>query len=712
MIVGEDEGGDDVEIAAHRLRVVLENELVRPGVEQDDSGLAADEGAEPPPRSQTLVCSVLIQNTDLGHATTTEGAYPIRAGACQREAHDSGVPMQSHRAKAPGQIPIPGVWSTTLKGCTRMGAQARRCVASESTAAAFEPAGRSYGMLYSPEPKGEDGYMLLRRSLRRNSVILALTVGVVIACGLPGCLGAVGTPDRPVVLLVTPCDGLEATRGVADLIADQLSDRTGLVVVPRVEPDYASTLAALCASEGDMVALLPPHLYVEAHDDTAGEVEVRLRGVRNGQSFYYASVYARRDLGIEGLRDLDGRPWMYNDPLSMSGYVIPYGGVFQPWNLDIGAVAPSGGHRDSLIAVMEGEVDFCTGYGFAPSAPEAWSGEAWRFGDDPELWIWDRWNEVPFRPAFRGACNDLRRSIADEYGLEEVLSAVGVVGNIGPLPNDGLALGPGFPESAATQLIDAVKALFEDGESATPWGEDTFYSWTGVTEVDDSDYDAYRELIEQMNLDESASGTAPSATGNVPPPSTPSAEEAPAGSEDASSEELAWESLPVDPSYTPESFTAYEWDGSSMVDWLELPIASSAHWEGWPVSEVRIGRSAEQVAIRWCFSHEPEEKPYNVRARFAGPDGLFFDVVVGLSPLVFSFSRDTDIAFGESHAGTRWWSMPDVTEEYAELVLADVEFYPGVWLRDVLGWSCVLSVEYSGPRGYHRLERYTFALRP
>lgn len=540
--------------------------------------------------------------------------------------------------------------------------------------------------------------MRVRRSLRWNSLILTLTAGVVIAWGQLGCLGAVGTPDRPVVLLVTPCDGLETTVDVADLIADQLSDLTGLAVVPRVEPDYASTLAALCASEGNTVALLPPHLYVTAHDDTGGKVNARLRGVRDGYSFYYASVYARRDRGIDGLRDLDGRTWIYNDPLSMSGYVIPYGGVFEPWHLDIAAVTPSRGHRDSLIAVMEGEVDFCTGYGFAPGAPEAWSGEEWDFGDDPELWIWDRWNDALLRTAFRGTCNDLRCSIADEYGLEDVLTEIGVVGNIGPLPNDCLALGPDFPTSIATQLIDAVKALFEDGESMSPWGEGSFYSWTGVTEIDDSHYDAYRDLIEQMNLDESAPGTAPCGTENVPPPSAPSAEDAPSASEDVSSGQLAWESLPVDPSYTPESFTAYEWDGNSMVDWQELPIVSSEHWEGWPVSEVRIGRSTEQVAIRWYFTHEPEAEPYNVGVKFTGPDGLFFRVGVGLSPLVFSFSRDTDIAFGESHGGTRWWSMPDVTEEYAELVFSDVEFYPGVWLREVVGWSCVLVIEYSGLR--------------
>ena len=81
-----------------------------------------------------------------------------------------------------------------------------------------------------------------------------------------------------------------------------------------------------------------------------------------------------------------------------------------------------------------------------------------------------------------------------------------------PIPNDTLSFGPDFPEETKQQIIDALfefAALVADGRddgleaSAGELFAQAFdaYSWSGVTETNDADFDFIRGLVQALGLE-------------------------------------------------------------------------------------------------------------------------------------------------------------------------------------------------------------------
>ncbi len=326
----------------------------------------------------------------------------------------------------------------------------------------------------------------------RRMMVLALVA--VLAAGILGWAQVGSSPDEPIYMLLVPSTEGATVEEVGHAIAEDLFEITGLYIVASLQADYTAMIEAFAASEGDTFGLPTTDQYIRIYDRTGGNVSPRLGSVRYGYPWYYASLYARRDSGIETLEDLNGKVWIYNDTGSTSGYVFP-NMIFEREGIDLASTVTSGGHTNSMVALIEGQGDFCSGYGSAPGAPEGWSGPKWDFGDDPELWLWDRWNNDLYREGLRGTCYDLRRAVRDTYDFDTVLRDIGVVMNIGPIPNDCLAFGPNFPVDIADQIVEAVKIHIATEEGQALWGDPKFYEWTDVADIDDSFYDGYREIL-------------------------------------------------------------------------------------------------------------------------------------------------------------------------------------------------------------------------
>lgn len=301
-------------------------------------------------------------------------------------------------------------------------------------------------------------------------------------------------PDNPIYMLLVPWTEGATVEEIGTAIAQALFELTGLYIVPSLQADYTAMIEAFAVSEGDTFGFPTPDQYIRIYERTGGDVEPWLGSVRYGYPWYYSSIYARRGSGITSLEDLSGKVWIYNDTGSTSGYVFP-NMLFEQLGLQFSGIVMSGGHTNSMVALIEGQGDFCTGYGSAPGAPEGWSGDMWDFGDDPELWLWDRWNNDLFREEFRGTCFDLRRAVRETYDFDTVMREVAVVWNIGPIPNDCLAFGPEFPSNIAELIVEAVKIHIATEEGQALWGDENFYEWTAVADIDDSFYDGYREIL-------------------------------------------------------------------------------------------------------------------------------------------------------------------------------------------------------------------------
>jgi len=325
----------------------------------------------------------------------------------------------------------------------------------------------------------------------RRSAVLALVA--TLAIGILGWAQVGSSPDNPIYMLLVPSTEGATVEEVGTAIAEAIYNLTGLYIVASLQADYTAMIEAFAASEGDTFGLPTTDQYIRIFDRTNGDVSPRLGSERYGYAWYYASLYAHRDSGFTTLEDLDGKVWIYNDTGSTSGYVFP-NMVFEREGIEFANVVTSGGHTNSMVALIEGQGDFCTGYGSAP-APPAGCDLKWDFGDDPEMWLWDRWNNDLFRPEFRGTCLDLRRAVKSTYDFDTVLRDIAVIWNIGPIPNDCLAFGPDFPVDIADRIVEAIKTHIATEEGAALWGDPNFYEWTAVADIDDSFYDGYREIL-------------------------------------------------------------------------------------------------------------------------------------------------------------------------------------------------------------------------
>ena len=324
--------------------------------------------------------------------------------------------------------------------------------------------------------------------------VLALTLIAVLAIGVLGFSQPGSSPDEPIYMLLVPSTEGATVEETGQKIAEAIFELTGLYIVSSLQADYTAMIEAFAASEGDTFGMPTTDQYIRIYNRTGGNVSPRLGSVRYGYSWYYASLYARRDSGIKTLEDLQDKVWIYNETGSTSGYVLP-NLTFEANGIEFSNIVTTGGHTNSMVALIEGQGDFCTGYGSAPGAPSDWDGAKWDFGDDPEMWLWDRWNDQLFREEFRGTCYDLRRAVRKTYDFDTVLTDIGVVMNIGPVPNDCLAFGPNFPVDIADIIVEAVKTHIATDEGKALWGDSNFYEWTAVADIDDSFYDSYRVML-------------------------------------------------------------------------------------------------------------------------------------------------------------------------------------------------------------------------
>lgn len=331
----------------------------------------------------------------------------------------------------------------------------------------------------------------MRENQHWNMIMLAILI--TLACFSSVFGHALGTQERPIYMLLVPsteATGLE-TRGRQ--IAEALYKQTGLYIKVSLQSDYTAMVEAFTCSEGDTFGFVTTDQYIRIYALTDGNITPRLGAVRHGYPYYFSRIYVPRDSGINSVEDLHGTTWIYSDLGSTSGYVLPKM-LFDRLDISFDGIVESGGHINSMIALLEGQGDFCTGYGNPPLPPPGWNGVTWKSGDDPELWIWDRWNNDLYREGLRGTCMDLRRGARNTYDLDEVIRRIGVLAVIGPIPNDCLAFGPGFPADLSDRIVTAIEKHITTDAGRELWGEG-FYGWTAVTKIDDSYYDSYRQLL-------------------------------------------------------------------------------------------------------------------------------------------------------------------------------------------------------------------------
>jgi len=322
--------------------------------------------------------------------------------------------------------------------------------------------------------------------------LLSLALLALVAFSIAG-FAQLGTQQQPIYMLFPPSTNTAVIQPSAEAIVAYIFQETGLYVIPSVAADGAALIEAFRTAEGDTFGIPTSVQYVQAYDATNGGVECVMGAVRSGYTYYYASIYALRSKGYTSVQDLAGKTWIYSEINSGSGYKYPKA-FFEMNGVAWGSVVETGGHPASMIALMEGQGDFCTGYGSPPLAPQCLQdqGIRWEYGDDPDLMVWDRYNNALVRDGLRWECLDLRDAVAETY--PDIFEKVGIVATAGPIPNDCLAFVSNFPTEVKDQIVAALVKHISTPEGLAIWNQKQFYQWSGMQPITDAYYDLVRQL--------------------------------------------------------------------------------------------------------------------------------------------------------------------------------------------------------------------------
>ena len=280
-----------------------------------------------------------------------------------------------------------------------------------------------------------------------------------------------GTADNPIILAFAPSmTSQQIVESGGPLIA-KLEELTGYKFESSIPTSYAALIEAM-GSGNAHVALFPTFAYLIAHDK--GYANVGLVVERFGATFYGSQIVAAKSSGFTSYFDpetnlntadaatalaqfADKKP-CWTDPLSTSGYIIPYG-ILQNLGITTKAGAFVQGHPTVITALNAGGI--CD---------------------------------------FGATFIDARTNTTLQEQIPDVMDKIDVIWRTDPIiPNDNIS----FATTLDPAIIAKVKEAFltmsstEEGKAILM----AIYEFDSVKETDDSFYDDFRVYIQAAGFD-------------------------------------------------------------------------------------------------------------------------------------------------------------------------------------------------------------------
>lgn len=174
---------------------------------------------------------------------------------------------------------------------------------------------------------------------------------------------AQGVPDggaeSPLRVMLIPADGGTESGTKADYqpIFNAITRLTALHFSLAVGQSYGAVVEAMCNHLVE-IAFLGPVAYVQAHD--RGCAQLLAVAVEQGESVYYAGMFAPKTSAIHTLQDLKGKRIAFGDINSASSFTFQMAmmldaGLDPP--KDFAQIRMTGSHANSIAALEQGQVD-------------------------------------------------------------------------------------------------------------------------------------------------------------------------------------------------------------------------------------------------------------------------------------------------------------------------------------------------------------------
>ena len=317
---------------------------------------------------------------------------------------------------------------------------------------------------------------------------------------------AIGSPERPIKVLFVPSVDVDQIISGGEVLAEALTEATGLSFEVSVPTSYAATIEEMCASPDDTIGFIPALGYVLANNRCG--VTAGAAAVRRGLSWYASQYVVPFDSPAQSVEDLAGATWCIPEFGSTSGYLYPQAELLDK-GIEVGEVIEAGGHNGSVLGVYNGDCDFSTSF-FSPPLLPSDEDRTWSYGvDSPEIW-----RDADATPAVVDG-NTLVASGPDEGGYQildartliietapDVFEKTRILALTDKIPNDSISFGPEFPLSMANEFVKALVDFAASDACLNSICSEDFYSWSGLEPVGDSFYDPVRVLIDNIGISE------------------------------------------------------------------------------------------------------------------------------------------------------------------------------------------------------------------
>ena len=309
-----------------------------------------------------------------------------------------------------------------------------------------------------------------------------------------------GTDARPVQILFAPISSPAVIMTRGQVLADALSQATGLQFAVGVADSEAALIDLMCTAPGDTIGVLSPLGVVQANSQCgaqAGNVAVH----PDGLDWQAGMIVARRDSGILTLADLAGKRGAVPDAASLPN-AKAIETMLQEAGVEVAEIIEVPGDNSAMLAVFDGEVDFAVGTYTPPIMP--YEERLWQYGVDSAE-IWRQLGIAPERspigyvlvigePEFGGyRLRDARAGIFDIQ--PEIYNQTRIVALSPQIPNETVSFGRDFPLALARQVISELQAFAMSEACATSVCASDFYDWRGLEPAADEQYDPIRDIV-------------------------------------------------------------------------------------------------------------------------------------------------------------------------------------------------------------------------
>lgn len=274
--------------------------------------------------------------------------------------------------------------------------------------------------------------------------------------------GELGTRSNPIRLYFTPSVDADRITLNARQLVNFLENETGYYFTTAVPTSFVALVEAFGTKKAD-IAGMNTFAYLMANSKY--KVEARLRIVREGnETTYKGQFLARVGIGIDSLRDLEGRSIAYVDPSSTSGYILPKALLMKK------GIKPSQEvfamkHDNVVTMIYQKQVDAGATYSAPPHSKT-------------------------------GEIMDARMRVLKQF--PDVEQKVKIIGYTEDIPNDPFVFRKDLPEEMKEKVVDAFLKFV-----STPEGQQALfeiYDVMGLIRTKDSDYDVLRNMLKEQGI--------------------------------------------------------------------------------------------------------------------------------------------------------------------------------------------------------------------